>query len=448
MLTNPDTAAPLLLPGARAVGAASCARLRYVVVDECHHYRGVFGSHVAAVLRRLRRVAPATAPTRCSCSRRRRRPSPGEHRRPAHRVAGRGGHRRRLAAGPDHVALWEPPLTDAARRARRAASGGRPPPRPPTCSPTWSSTGCGRWRSCARGAGPRRCATGGAAAARRGRPATWPAGWPPTAAATCPRSAVRWRARCAAASCSGWPATNALELGVDIAGLDAVAAWPGWPGTRAVAVAAGGPGRAGRRQERSRCWSPGRPAGHLPRAPPRGAVRRGRSRRPCSTRTTRTCSGRTCAPPRPSCRCTDDDLALFGPGSARAARRLVARGLLRRRAAGWFWTSRDRAADLADLRGTGGAPVRVVEVGTGRLLGTVDAGRRTPPCTRRGLRAPGQHLRRRRLDLEDARRRWSQPRGPGRRRRSAREVTDIRIAARRDARSGWGAGDCASARSR
>src|SRR5262249_49952112 len=31
--------------------------LQYVVVDECHNYRGVFGSHVAQVLRRLRRIA-------------------------------------------------------------------------------------------------------------------------------------------------------------------------------------------------------------------------------------------------------------------------------------------------------------------------------------------------------------------------------------------------------
>jgi DEAD/DEAH box helicase domain-containing protein len=51
---------------------------------------------------------------------------------------------------------------------------------------------------------------------------------------------------------------------------------------------------------------------------------------------------------------------------------LVEAGVLRRRPAGWYWTSRDRPE--ADIRGTGGEPVAVVEDATGRLLGTVDAG--------------------------------------------------------------------------
>src|SRR5690606_36116987 len=42
------------------------------------------------------------------------------------------------------------------------------------------------------------------------------------------------------------------------------------------------------------------------------------------------------------------------------------------RPAGWYWTRRDKATDLADIRGAGGEPVSVVELGTGRLLGTVD----------------------------------------------------------------------------
>ena len=32
-------------------------RLDYVVVDEAHRYRGVFGSHVSLILRRLLRLA-------------------------------------------------------------------------------------------------------------------------------------------------------------------------------------------------------------------------------------------------------------------------------------------------------------------------------------------------------------------------------------------------------
>jgi len=55
VLTNPDMLHRGILPS-HSRWAAFLRRLRYVIVDECHTYRGVFGSHVAHVLRRLRRI--------------------------------------------------------------------------------------------------------------------------------------------------------------------------------------------------------------------------------------------------------------------------------------------------------------------------------------------------------------------------------------------------------
>ena len=43
------------------------ANLAFVVIDEAHVYRGVFGSHVANVLRRLRRAAAIYGTRRASC---------------------------------------------------------------------------------------------------------------------------------------------------------------------------------------------------------------------------------------------------------------------------------------------------------------------------------------------------------------------------------------------
>lgn len=56
ILTNPDMLHTGILPH-HASWARFFAGLRYVVVDEVHAYRGVFGSHLANVLRRLERVA-------------------------------------------------------------------------------------------------------------------------------------------------------------------------------------------------------------------------------------------------------------------------------------------------------------------------------------------------------------------------------------------------------
>jgi DEAD/DEAH box helicase domain-containing protein len=55
VVTNPDMLHSGVLPH-HTKWQRLFENLRYVVVDELHHYRGIFGSHVANVLRRLRRV--------------------------------------------------------------------------------------------------------------------------------------------------------------------------------------------------------------------------------------------------------------------------------------------------------------------------------------------------------------------------------------------------------
>ena len=68
IITNPDMLGISMLPRHRRWHRV-LVNLRLIVVDECHVYRGVFGSHTALVLRRLRRLATRrTSPSGASAA--------------------------------------------------------------------------------------------------------------------------------------------------------------------------------------------------------------------------------------------------------------------------------------------------------------------------------------------------------------------------------------------
>jgi DEAD/DEAH box helicase domain-containing protein len=115
ILTNPDMLHQGILPH-HARWNRFFTHLRYVVIDEVHAYRGVFGSHLANVLRRLRRVcrhygsAPQFVCSSATIA------NPREH---AERIAGRpmevvttdGSPR-----GPKCFVMWNPPPLQTAAR--------------------------------------------------------------------------------------------------------------------------------------------------------------------------------------------------------------------------------------------------------------------------------------------------------------------------------------------
>ena len=85
VMTNPDMLHLSLLPD-HARWADFFLRLSLVVVDEAHVCRGVFGSHVAMVLRRLRRLIAHYGGVPAVVPRQRHRGQPGRARDPAHRA--------------------------------------------------------------------------------------------------------------------------------------------------------------------------------------------------------------------------------------------------------------------------------------------------------------------------------------------------------------------------
>ncbi len=357
LLTNPDMLHRSLLPGHER-WAAYWSRLRYVVVDECHHYRGVFGAHVAHVLRRLRRIAElrGASPTFVLASA---------------TVAEPAELASRLT-GLDVVAVTD----DGSPRGRTSLALHQPEARTATAVVADLLTDLVvdgvRTLAFVRS---RKGAETVAQSARRqlgevdpslpGQVAAYRGGY-------LPEERRELESRLRSGALTGLAATNALELGIDVSGLDAVLL-AGFPGTRAALWQQ--VGRAGRQAGDALAVLVARDDpldAYLVQHPEvlLGSPVEANVFDPDNPYVLgpHLCAAAAEHPLRAA------DLATFGPGARAAVDALTAGGLLRRRPHGWFWTDRRRACDLADIRSTGGEPVRLVEEGTGRVLGTVDAG--------------------------------------------------------------------------
>ena len=121
ILTNPDMLHLGILPN-HTLWSHFFRNLHYVVIDEAHTYRGVFGSQVACVLRRLRRVCRSYGahPQFILCSATI--ANPGEH---AARLTGLPAtviDEDGSPQGARQFVLWNPPFVDRARTMRRSAN--------------------------------------------------------------------------------------------------------------------------------------------------------------------------------------------------------------------------------------------------------------------------------------------------------------------------------------
>lgn len=376
VFTNPDMVHHGLL--ARHDRWARLLRqLRFVVIDECHAYRGVFGSHVALLLRRLRRLAAryGAHPVFVLASATVADPDVS-----ASRLTGLetvAVTTDASPAGERTVVLWEPPLlaeltgengvpvrrSAGAEAARLLADlvieGAR------TLVFVRSQRGA---ELTARGA--QRALSAAAADELAGRIAAYRAGYLPEE-----RRALETALD--SGELLGLASTNALELGVDIAGLDAVVL-AGYPGTRASFwQQAGRAGRAGS----------GALVVFIARDDPLDTYLVHHSAALLGSAVEATVLDPTNPYVlRPQLACAAAELPLteacvkeLGEEAARAAvTDLVAEGTLRRRPGGWFWAGgaaspqRRYPHSELDIRGGGGRQVAVVETGTCRLLGTVE----------------------------------------------------------------------------
>jgi DEAD/DEAH box helicase domain-containing protein len=242
VITNPDMLHVGILPY-HASWMNFFRNLRYIVVDEAHIYRGVFGAHVANILRRLRRVCEkyGANPQFIACSATIANPNELFNRLTgldAEVVTGDGA-----PTGRKQFVFWNPPVYDVVTGARKSSNSE---------ATTLFTTLVGEGVRTIAFTRARKSAELLLTYSRRAFEMTskpemahkvisYRAGYTPAQRREIER-------RLFTGDLTGVTATNALELGVDIGDLDACV-MTGYPGT--VASTWQQAGRAGRRQGES-----------------------------------------------------------------------------------------------------------------------------------------------------------------------------------------------------
>ncbi|HEY2879534.1 DEAD/DEAH box helicase [Nocardioides sp.] len=369
VLTNPDMLHRSLLPRHER-WAGLFRSLDLVVVDECHHYRGVFGAHVAQVLRRLRRVCAfhGSDPTFVLASATV--GNPAEH---ASRLTGlevMAVSHDDAPRGEVALVLWEPRFTSYAGEngapVRRAATSESADLLADLVSQGVRTLAFVRSRRAAEQVAT--TAAGLLAEVDPGLPsrvAGYRGGYLPEERREIEQALRDGRLL-------GLAATNALELGIDVSGLDAVLV-AGFPGTRAAWWQQ--VGRAGRnagdalavliaRDDPLDTYLVTHPEALLDQAVEQTVFDPGNP----YVVGPHLCAAAQEVPLR------EHELEMFGPRSRDLVDELTEKGRLRKRPHGWYWTHPEPASALTDIRSGSGRPFSLVEVATGRVVGTVDGG--------------------------------------------------------------------------
>jgi DEAD/DEAH box helicase domain-containing protein len=374
IFSNPDMIHLSLLRN-HARWAVFLRNLRYIVVDECHYYRGIFGSNVAMVLRRLLRLSTrysasgsdAPGPTVIFASATTASPAITASELIGQTVAEvtEDGS----PQGARTIALWEPALLDdvvgengAPVRRSAGADAAR-------VMGNLVAEGARTLTFVRSRRGAELTALGARARLEELAPdlaekvASYRAGYLAEDRRALERALADGELR-------GLATTNALELGVDIAGLDAVVL-AGFPGT--VTSFWQQAGRAGRRGQSSLIVLIARddpldtylvhhPSALLDKPIERVVIDP---------------SNPYVLGPQLLCAATELPLteAEVRMWNAEAvASSLVDDGLLRRRPTGYFVTPGVDPHPAVDIRGSSGGQIAILEAGTGRLLGSAGAG--------------------------------------------------------------------------